>query len=56
MWSYKLGLENGWMPLDPRDAVGTCDTLGVQFNQPFPGDYPSWQTGGSGAGSFVFDI
>ncbi|GJE83932.1 glycoside hydrolase family 5 protein [Phanerochaete sordida] len=51
MWSYQLGLQNGWMPLDPRDAVGTCDTLGVQFNQPFPGDYPSWQTGGSGAGS-----
>lgn len=51
MWSYQLGLENGWMPTDPRDAVGTCDTLGVQFNNPFPGDYPSWQTGGSGAGS-----
>ncbi|KAF9567579.1 exo-beta-1,3-glucanase [Agrocybe pediades] len=23
-WSYKLGLENGWMPKDPRDAIGTC--------------------------------
>lgn len=50
MWSYSLGLENGWMPTDPRDAVGICDTLGVQFNQPFNGSYPSWQTGGAGAG------
>lgn len=40
------------MPIDPRDAVGICDTLGVQFNDPFNGSYPSWQTGGAGAGSF----
>lgn len=50
MWSYQLGLENGWMPTDPRDAVGICDTLGVQFNTPFNGSYPSWQTGGADAG------
>ena len=24
LWSYKLGLENGWMPKDPREAVGKC--------------------------------
>ena len=52
MWSYQLGLENGWMPTDPRTAVGICDTLGVQFNTPFNGSYPSWQTGGAGAGVF----
>ncbi|KAF5373029.1 hypothetical protein D9758_001649 [Tetrapyrgos nigripes] len=23
-WSYKLGLENGWMPTDPRAADGQC--------------------------------
>jgi hypothetical protein len=24
LWSYKLGLENGWIPTDPREATGTC--------------------------------
>ncbi|KAG8920371.1 hypothetical protein FRC00_010106 [Tulasnella sp. 408] len=24
MWSYKLGLEQGWIPADPSEAVGTC--------------------------------
>jgi len=23
-WSYQLGLEQGWMPTDPRTAYGTC--------------------------------
>ncbi|KAK0458473.1 exo-beta-1,3-glucanase [Desarmillaria tabescens] len=23
-WSYQLGLQQGWLPKDPRDAVGTC--------------------------------
>ncbi|KAF9265121.1 glycoside hydrolase [Marasmius fiardii PR-910] len=23
-WSYQLGLENGWMPTDPREAAGAC--------------------------------
>ncbi|KAI0785590.1 glycoside hydrolase superfamily [Abortiporus biennis] len=49
MWSYQLGLQNGWVPQDPRDAIGICDTLGVQFNQPIS-SYLPWQTGGSGAG------
>ncbi len=53
MWSYQLGLENGWIPADPRDAVGTCDTLDVPFNTPFNGSYPSWQTGGAGAGTIA---
>ncbi|KAK1221389.1 hypothetical protein PQX77_015796 [Marasmius sp. AFHP31] len=26
-WSYQLGLENGWMPKDPRDADGTCGNV-----------------------------
>ncbi|KAI0337316.1 glycoside hydrolase [Trametopsis cervina] len=51
MWSYQLGLQNGWMPTDPRDAVGTCTTLNVPFAVNFTGPFPSWQTGGSGAGS-----
>ncbi|KAB5588979.1 glucan 1,3-beta-glucosidase D [Ceratobasidium theobromae] len=24
LWSYKLGLERGYMPTDPRQAAGTC--------------------------------
>ncbi|KIK63584.1 glycoside hydrolase family 5 protein [Collybiopsis luxurians FD-317 M1] len=23
-WSYQLGLQQGWMPIDPREAVGVC--------------------------------
>ncbi|KAJ8092006.1 hypothetical protein PM082_024242 [Marasmius tenuissimus] len=23
-WSYKLGLDNGWIPQDPREAAGAC--------------------------------
>ncbi|KAI0262189.1 glycoside hydrolase superfamily [Gloeopeniophorella convolvens] len=50
LWSYQLGLENGWMPLDPRASVGKCQALGA--NQvPFAGTYSAWQTGGAGAGT-----
>lgn len=52
-WSYKLGLENGWLPEDPREALGACAALtgatGVQFN----GQMQPWQTGGAGAGEFA---
>lgn len=50
LWSYSLGLEGGWMPLDPREASGTCATLGVS-GQNFDGNYQPWQTGGQGAGN-----
>ncbi|KAI0797622.1 glycoside hydrolase superfamily [Abortiporus biennis] len=43
-WSYSLGLEQGWMPTDPRQAQGVCDS-----NDAFSGQYQSWQTGGAGA-------
>ena len=52
MWSYQLGLENGWMPLDPREAEGTCTTLNVAFGVNFTGQFPAWQTGGADAGVF----
>lgn len=52
MWSYSLGLENGWIPEDPRDAIGTCDTLSVEFDLPVS-TYQSWQTGGAGAGTIA---
>ncbi|KAE9406818.1 glycoside hydrolase [Gymnopus androsaceus JB14] len=43
LWSYKLGLENGWIPTDPRTATGTCAALGV--SNPWNGTFLSWQTG-----------
>ncbi|CAL1711949.1 unnamed protein product [Somion occarium] len=52
LWSYQLGLENGWMPTDPREAIGKCASLGVQGN-PFAGTFESWQTGGAGAGTIA---
>ncbi|KAL6304109.1 glycoside hydrolase [Sparassis latifolia] len=52
MWSYQLGLENGWIPADPRDAIGMCESLNIAQNQPFTG-YQSWQTGGAGAGTIA---
>ncbi|KAK1221925.1 hypothetical protein PQX77_015253 [Marasmius sp. AFHP31] len=50
LWSYKLGLENGWMPTDPREAEGYCARLGITDNS-FDGTYEPWMTGGAGAGS-----
>ncbi|KAJ7491298.1 exo-beta-1,3-glucanase [Mycena latifolia] len=50
-WSYQLGLENGWMPIDPRSAVGQCGN-----SDPFVGTLSSWQTGGAGAGSMAASV
>jgi aryl-phospho-beta-D-glucosidase BglC (GH1 family) len=44
-WSYQLGLQNGWMPQDPRVASGTCTNQGI-WSPPLQ----AWQTGGAGAG------
>ncbi|PCH35792.1 glycoside hydrolase family 5 protein [Wolfiporia cocos MD-104 SS10] len=52
LWSYKLGLEHGWVPADPRSASGTCESLGVD-PQPWNESYASWATGGAGAGTVV---
>lgn len=52
MWSYKLGVENGWIPPDPRAAVGKCQAFGGD-TAPFAGTYSSWQTGGAGAGTIA---
>lgn len=49
LWSYRLGLLNGWMPIDPRTSVGTCAVLGYPAS--FSGTYEPWQTGGVGAGA-----
>lgn len=47
-WSYQLGLEQGWMPTDPRQAYGTCGNT-----NPWTPPLKAWQTGGTGAGSNV---
>ncbi|KDQ56459.1 glycoside hydrolase family 5 protein [Jaapia argillacea MUCL 33604] len=52
LWSYSLGLAGGWIPTDPRSAVGYCSSIGVA-NAPFPGTYSAWQTGGTGAGTIA---
>lgn len=52
-WSYKLGLENGWLPSDPREAQGVCAELGYPPTNPFDGQFQPWQTGGVGANEFA---
>ncbi|KZT18580.1 glycoside hydrolase family 5 protein [Neolentinus lepideus HHB14362 ss-1] len=52
LWSYQLGLENGWIPTDPREALGTCASLSVS-GPVFNGSFQSWQTGGAGAGTIA---
>ncbi|KDE06629.1 hypothetical protein MVLG_03124 [Microbotryum lychnidis-dioicae p1A1 Lamole] len=57
MWNYQLGFENGWIPPNPREVVGACQSL-VRNNgftvalgsNPAPTLAP-WMTGGSGAGT-----
>ncbi|KAF9450270.1 glycoside hydrolase family 5 protein [Macrolepiota fuliginosa MF-IS2] len=44
LWSYQLGLRNGWIPQDPRVALGKCASLGAS-SDPFDGKYQPWQTG-----------
>lgn len=47
-WSYQLGLQQGWMPTDPRSAYGTCGNTSP-WNPPLQ----AWQTGGAGAGNIA---
>jgi len=44
-WSYQLGLEQGWIPPNPRSSAGKCSA-----SDPFVGPVQPWQTGGVGAG------
>ncbi|KAG8728764.1 hypothetical protein FRC11_010260 [Ceratobasidium sp. 423] len=46
LWSYKHGLENGFMPTDPREATGACGG-----GSPWVGPLPASKTGGVGAGT-----
>ena len=62
MWNYKLGMEQGWMPTDPRDHVGVCASVVPAQGFPAPDPtatftaFPSpWMTGGAGAGTIAAD-
>lgn len=48
LWSYQLGLRNGWMPTDPRSALGTCTSVGVSTGT-WDGTFQPYMTGGPGA-------
>lgn len=50
-WSYQLGLQNGWMPKDPRVASGTCVNQNI-WSPPLL----AWQTGGAGAGQIPASV
>ena len=43
-WSYQLGLRNGWIPKDPRTAIGFCSRIGIVDNS-WNGRYQPWQVG-----------
>lgn len=44
LWSYQLGYRNGWIPSDPRVAVGMCESVGYTPT-PWGGTFKPWQTG-----------
>jgi len=50
-WSYSLGLQEGWMPQDPRQAVGQCNNT-----SPWSPPLAPSQTGGSGAGTIAATV
>ncbi|PPQ78746.1 hypothetical protein CVT25_010749 [Psilocybe cyanescens] len=50
MWNYQLGLQQGWIPEDPREAAGHCASV-LGSSQLFDGNHPSTATGGAGAGT-----
>ncbi|KAI0319281.1 glycoside hydrolase superfamily [Amylostereum chailletii] len=47
LWSYKLGLDNGWITNDPRDSIGKCASLvsGASTTALSTYTYSAWQTG-----------
>ncbi|KAJ7803908.1 hypothetical protein B0H14DRAFT_3883816 [Mycena olivaceomarginata] len=44
LWSYRLGLQNGVMPADPRDSIGVRAAPGVTQDA-FDSVCSAWQTG-----------
>jgi len=51
-WSYKLGLANGWIAANPREAIGACPST-----TPFSAtSFQPWQLGGAGAGTITASV
>ncbi|KAJ7711488.1 exo-beta-1,3-glucanase [Mycena metata] len=44
LWHYQLGLEKGWIPKDPREAIGHCASV-LGSSQIFDGTLPASATG-----------
>ncbi|KAJ7740225.1 exo-beta-1,3-glucanase [Mycena maculata] len=44
LWHYQLGLEKGWIPQDPREAIGHCASV-LGSSQIFDGTLPASATG-----------
>lgn len=52
-WNYQLGLREGWIPNDPREAIGMCLQDGVSGTD-FSGTFSEpYMTGGPGAGTIA---
>ncbi|GAA6064426.1 hypothetical protein JCM10212_001201 [Sporobolomyces blumeae] len=59
MWNYQLGLQEGYIPTNPRTALGACPSLvtsngfSIAYTTlPAPTLAP-WMTGGTGAGTIL---
>jgi len=50
LWHYQLGLQQGWIPQDPREAIGHCASV-LGSAQVFDGTFAATATGGPGAGT-----
>ncbi|KAF8215056.1 glycoside hydrolase superfamily [Mycena galopus ATCC 62051] len=44
LWHYQLGLQRGWIPADPREAIGHCASV-LGSSQIFDGTLPASATG-----------
>jgi len=45
LWHYQLGVQQGWIPKDPREAIGHCASV-LSSSLIFDGTYPASATGG----------
>ncbi|KAL8277511.1 hypothetical protein RQP46_010066 [Phenoliferia psychrophenolica] len=57
LWNYQLGLQQGYIPANPRLARNTCPSLlaaaGVSVSQNSAPPLSAWMTGGVGAGTII---
>lgn len=59
MWNYQLGLQEGYIPANPRTAVDACPSLvtaygaGIAYSPSSASSLSAWMTGGTGAGTIL---